>query len=348
MTTHDDPAVCLRAIEFQPSWSFRRRLARVTAISGCIAAVWLAAGRAFAAGGGFTMENAYADVHGLRPDATWISDKIPSGVTAAENVVFDRIGSDTLKLDVYRPNDGKVRPLMVIVHGGGWESGDRRMEKPLALRLAEIGYVAALVDYRLGPAGRFPNGVDDVKHAITWLRGKSATFGIDVAHVAIMGGSAGGHLAALISSWSGEHDTAANRIWWVQAAVDIDGLADFTAPSMLAQQSHKPSAPTRFLGGSFRQRWNVWRDASPIYHVNPESAPTLFIRSTAHSPLLPGRERMEVLLRGLGIPTGMIVFPNTPHPFWLFDPWQMGIVKDTDNFLRVRLGWPVPAVSAAR
>ncbi|OIR13426.1 monoterpene epsilon-lactone hydrolase [mine drainage metagenome] len=292
------------------------------------------------------MENAYADVHGARPDATWISDKVPAGVRASENVVFERVGPDVLKLDVYRPDDDQVRPLMVIVHGGGWESGDRRMEKPLALRLAQIGYVAALVDYRLGPAGRFPNGVDDVKHAIAWLRDNTGTYGIDVNHVAIMGGSAGGHLAALISAWTGEHDTAASRTWWVQAAVDIDGLADFTAPSMLAQQSHKPSSPTRFLGGSFEQRWNVWREASPIYHVNPHSAPTLFIRSTSHSPLLPGRERMEAELRALGIPTGFIVFPDTPHPFWLFDPWQKGIVKDTDNFLRVRLGWPVPAVSA--
>jgi lysophospholipase L1-like esterase len=123
----------------------------------------------------------------------------------------------------------------------------------------------------------------------------------------------------------------------ISAVVDIDGLADFTGQDLLDQQLAKPSAPVRFLGGSFAEKPEVWHAASAITHVSKTSAPTLFINSTVTSPILPGREAMRDKLRAAGVASDIIVIPDTPHPFWLFNPWFDRVLDESDKFLRKHL-----------
>jgi pectinesterase len=133
----------------------------------------------------------------------------------------------------------------------------------------------------------------------------------------------------------------------VQAVVDIDGLADFTGPALVAKEDKNPGAPTRFLGGSFADRAATWRLASALQHVRAGCAPTLFINSAATDPLppragpgapiMPGRAEMRDRLRALGIASDLVVIPETPHPFWLVNPWFEGVLTRTEHFFNQHL-----------
>jgi pectinesterase len=275
------------------------------------------------------------------------SDELPENVEAHEELTYARAGADDLALDLYRPKRVSRPPVVIVVHGGGWERGDRRMERPLAKQLAARGLAAATVSYRLGAAGRFPNALFDLESAVRWLRTQAARFDLDAGRIGAVGGSAGGHLVALLGVSAGEPGLvggAGEGDASVRAVVDIDGLADFTGPALVAKEEKNPGAPTRFLGGSYAERREIWRLASPINHVGPRSAPTLFIDSSATSgapragaPILPGRAEMRDRLRAFGIRSELVVLPETPHPFWLVNPWFDVVVARTTAFFNDQL-----------
>jgi pectinesterase len=288
----------------------------------------------------FTRERAVEQLRATYPDAALPSDNLPPGVVAHEDLVYARRESGDLALDVYQPGTPGAHPGVIVVHGGGWQSGDRQMERPLAKRLAALGYVAATVSYRLGKEGRFPAALDDLRAAVRWLRDNAARFAVDADHVGAVGGSAGGQLVALLGAMAGAPKSAAETSSDVQAVVDIDGLADFTGQALVDKENANPGAPTRFLGGSYQDRTAVWREASAITHVGPRSAPTLFIDSTAPTPILSGRPEMCDKLKALSIDCAIVVVPDTPHPFWLMEPWFDVTIETADRFLRRHLRQP--------
>ena len=291
--------------------------------------VLLAATGPLAAQTGFTIDSAEAAVQRQHPQARRAPTAVPAGVQVLHDQTYAHADGHALALDLYRPARRDLRPALLIVHGGGWDSGDRQMERPLAAQLAARGWVAVPVSYRLGAAGRFPAALHDLQAALRWLREHASEHGIDATRLAVVGASSGGQLAALLGA-RGD----------VQAAVDIDGLADFTDPDFVAEQAARPSAPTRFLGGPYATRADTWRAASALTHVGARSAPTLFINSTAATPPLPGRPQMLQRLQAAGVVAELMVLPDTPHPFWLFQPWFERVVDETDAFLRRVLGRP--------
>lgn len=278
----------------------------------------------------FSLDSAEKSILKDHPDATRPSAELPSGVVARENLTYATVNGQILQLDIYRPDNARAHPVVLIIHGGGWEAGSRHMERPFAKQLAARGYVTVPVSYRLGSRGRYPAPVEDIKSAIHWLRAHAAEFGFEEAPFAVIGGSAGGQLAALLGA-----ENAADV--HIGAVVDIDGLADFTGPDLLAQLAAKSGAPDRFLGGTFAERPETWRDASAINRVSAKSAPTLFLNSTAPTPILPGRDAMRDKLQALGIDSEIVVVPDTPHPFWLFNPWFPRVLDETNRWLRAHL-----------
>lgn len=297
------------------------------------------AGPAAAAPAAFTREAALAQARAVDPEAALPADELPAGVSAREDVAYATMGGIELRLDLYRPSGDGPFPVVLVVHGGGWDSGDRTMERPFAKRLAAAGLVTASVSYRLGPAGRFPLALHDLKAAVRWLRAHAGELGIDPEAIGVVGGSAGGQLAAMLGATNeiarfegdGPHRDVSST---VQAVVDIDGLADFTGPALVEQQRARPSAPTRFLGVSVDDDPQAWRDASPVTHVGLRSAPTLFITSTAPTPLLPGREEMSRRLTMMGIGSQILTMEDSPHVFWLVEPWFTPTVDETAKFFR--------------
>jgi beta-xylosidase/acetyl esterase/lipase len=260
----------------------------------------------------------------------------PAPVQVREDIVYARRGELPLALDLYLPAAGAApAPLVLLVHGGGWASGERSNMAPLAARLAARGYAAATVSYRLSGQARYPAAIDDVKDALDWLRMQAPGLGLDPARVAIAGGSAGGQIAALVGM---------TRPDAVRAVINIDGLSDFT--SELARRfeddpAKRPSAAGAWFGGRYAEQPALWRDASPLTHAGKDSPPVQFIVGAAPR-FSSGRDALAATLASHGIPTDTVALDGAPHSFWLFDPWLAPTVDAMDRFLGKTLG-SVPA-----
>jgi pectinesterase len=201
------------------------------------------------------------------------------------------------------------------------------MEYPMACYLASRGYVAAMVEYRLSGEARYPAAVFDLKAAVRWLRGNALRFGIDPARIAAYGCSSGGELAAFLGvtgddpAFEGGPVTEGGSST-VQAVVDVDGILDFTHPAESGKDtgSAPPSAGKAWLGTSYRENPEVWRQASPLNHVTATASPILFINSSRER-FRAGRDEMIARMKRWGIFTEIRMHADAPHPFWLFHPW---------------------------
>lgn len=140
----------------------------------------------------------------------------PGGVTGLPDLVYSQIrGFRPLRLDLYLPpEDGTVHPLVMYIHGGGWQSGHSRQSGafdnwPATLAMiASRGYVVTSVNYRLGGEAVFPAAIQDIKTAIRWLRAHAGEYGIDKDKFLVWGASAGGHLAGLAGTSCGVSELA--------------------------------------------------------------------------------------------------------------------------------------------
>ena len=124
---------------------------------------------------------------------------IPDTLIHEADVEYSNIGA-RVAMDIVRPKaaSSEGRPAMLLVHGGGFRRGNRQSYLPMAIRLAERGYVAATASYRLAPRHQFPAAVEDVKAAVRFLRANANKYGIDTDRIGAMGGSAGGHLVLFL------------------------------------------------------------------------------------------------------------------------------------------------------
>ena len=277
----------------------------------------------------FTINNTATKVLKQYPQARVVVPKLPRGVTAHENVVYASDGNRTLHLDLFVPltRSRAGYPGVILIHGGGWRSGYRQMEWPMAQRLAANGYVTATVEYRLSMEALYPVGIHDLKAAIRWMRAHASKYNIDSRKIAVYGCSAGGELAAFLGATGDVEGFEGllgdlNQSSSVQAVVDIDGVLDFTDPAESAKDTvpQKPSAGKSWFGASFKENPALWREASPINYVDKNTPPILFVNSSLpryHA----GRDEAIEKMKKLNIYSEVHTIPDTPHPFWLFHPW---------------------------
>ncbi|HVG42388.1 MAG TPA: alpha/beta hydrolase, partial [Chitinophagaceae bacterium] len=258
----------------------------------------------------------------------------PKGIKIKKAIVYNSIGDRKLLADVFYPakKSKKGYPAIVMIFGGGWRSGDRSQNIPIAQQLAAKGYVALTIDYRLSLEAPYPAAVEDVKAAIRWLRAYAKHYGVDTTKIAALGMSAGGQLAALVGTTNGiqkfegtgsfkEHSSS------VQAIVNIDGTLAFHHP-----ESAEGTAAAQFLGGTYSEKPEVWEEAAPLNHTDKNTPPILFINSSIprfHA----GRDDMIKILNSYGIYHEQHTLPDTPHPFWFFHPWFDTVVHHTISFL---------------
>jgi acetyl esterase/lipase len=124
---------------------------------------------------------------------------VPDSVSANPDMVFQKGENYELKLNLFTPKiSAKALPLVVMVHGGCWIDGGRVDYNYYGVKLAQLGYAAATVDDRVADQARYPAAVEDVRNAIQWLKDRAKTYNIDPDRIALLGGSAGGHLVELI------------------------------------------------------------------------------------------------------------------------------------------------------
>jgi len=259
-----------------------------------------------------------------------------------KNLVYATLTDSThstraLHLDIFRPSKAGKYPALIMIHGGGWRSGNKSMEALMAQRIALKGYVAIPVEYRLSLEARFPAAIYDIKAAVRWVKANADKYSIDTARIAIEGSSAGGQLATLVGmtnnvpAFEGAEGLTSNACS-IQAVIDIDGVVDFLAPASL-KIPRKPDSPDAYwLGGMFEEKPLRWKEASPIFWVNEHAVPMLFITSSQpryHA----GRDEMIDLLNQYTVYTESHNIPDSPHSFWLFDPWFNPTINYTLKFL---------------
>jgi acetyl esterase/lipase len=251
-------------------------------------------------------------------------------------------GFRPLRLDLYRPRkSGNVTgglPLVVYVHGGGWQAGHTRHAGAFAnwpgvlARLAASGYVVVSVEYRLSGEARFPAAIQDVKTAIRWLRWKHAQFGIDPTRAVIWGGSAGGQLAALAATTcnvaplapvfvkQGNPDPQsplAAQSDCVQGLVTWYGIFDFVhSPLSGADESSADSAPGKYLGCAPATCKSTAELASPITHLDHDDPPALLIHGDLDKvvPVAQSRNFNEALL-AQKVAVKLLVIKDVDHSF---------------------------------
>ncbi|MFZ6745539.1 alpha/beta fold hydrolase [Undibacterium sp. JH2W] len=302
------------------------------------------AGKSAPAEAAYTAESTYQKLIGSYPFIQIARQTLPANVKLLRDLPYvSREGKD-LQLDLYSPVASRVtgptaRSAIVLVHGGGWRSGTRDNLGALAIRLAERGYVCAAISYRLSAEARYPAAIHDVKAAVRWLRSQALLYHIKPDQIAVAGGSAGGQIAALVGVTNDmeKFDLAVSSTVpsAVQAVINIDGLSDFTSEEARKYEddpSKKPSAAGAWLGGSYAEKTALWKEASPLTHVSKDTPPFLFI-SSAQKRFSLGRDEMMERMTALGIKTKAVHLPNTPHSFWLFDPWLGPTVDAIDEFL---------------
>ena len=267
---------------------------------------------------------------------------LPNNINSLRNITYAKYKERELKLDLFFSQpDSVFRPGVILIHGGGWRSGDKSLLAPLALKLAEKGFVAATMEYRLSPEAIFPSAVLDITNSIKWLKINGSHFGIDSNKISVLGSSAGGQLASLVGFAQNENifEDSTNYLpvsSKVHAIVNIDGLLDFLGKGSEEfdeiPDPRNPRSAHKWLGASQIENPDIWRQASGINYINKNSCPILFINSSIprfHA----GRDEGVEKLSKFEIYYEVHSFEDSPHSFWLFHPWFDRTVEKVTNFL---------------
>jgi acetyl esterase/lipase len=239
-------------------------------------------------------------------------------VTVEKDILYSSPNGSDLHLDVYQPtgHDTGTRPAIIMIHGGGWTSLDKSTLRNMGQFLARSGYVAFSVDYRLfhGDQNHWPAQLDDVQCAVRWIRANAAKYHVDPEHIGAFGHSAGAQLAALLGmedTRDNSDPTLAKYSSRVQAVVDVSGPADFTGD----HDTDGMAFLAKLLGTGYSNHPEIWRQASPLFHVARDNAPFLIVHGTQDEEVsLQQSEKLFQKLQSAGVPVSFIKV-NDVHTF---------------------------------
>ena len=278
----------------------------------------------------FTNQSAYQKEKKKYPFIKMVNLLLPKSIKKKGNIVYKTIGNRKLALDIFYPKEKtkQTQAAVLLIHGGGWKSGDKNQNYDQAIKLAENGYVAITVEYRLSLEAKYPAAILDVKSAVQWIRINAKKYQINPNKIAVMGFSAGGQLAALLGTTNNmaifKNESLVSDE--VQAVINVDGLLAFKHP-----ESEEGVSAALWLGGTNDEAPQNWEQASALSHVNKNSTPILFINS-ANPRFHAGRTDMISKLKSFSIYSEVREFPDTPHTFWLFETWFEPVMNHTLKF----------------
>jgi acetyl esterase/lipase len=225
------------------------------------------------------------------------------GYSASESVRYASAPDphDVRVGDLYRPSGSGPFPAVLLIHGGSWQRGSRSEMAKFAERFAAAGYAVYNVDYRLAPEHRYPAQLDDVRAAFEWLHAHARSLSIDPDRIAVMGYSAGAHLALML----GLSDPDGHP----RPAAVVAGAA----PSDLTAYPHSPVLAA-LIGGSGDVLPDAYAEASPISHVSPDDPPVLLYHGTLDA-LVDVEQSRQLLakLREEGVPAELLEQPFSGH-----------------------------------
>jgi pectinesterase len=293
----------------------------------------------------FTTWSAFVNTHKSHPEIQIVPELKSKNIISQKPVKYRGLMADKIVLSVaaFYPAEKSTakRPAIVIIHGGGWRSGNPAQHYPLAQHLAERGYVCFTPAYRLSTEAPYPAAIYDLKAALRWVVQHAGKYHVDTSKIAVLGFSAGGELAAFLGTTVGD-PTFEGPVFTkkepktapIRAIVDIDGTLSFTHPETgEGDDSKKISAATYWFGYHKKDSLALWEEASPLAHVGPHTPPALFINSGV-ARMHAGRDDFIKVLNKYNIYSEVKTFDNAPHAFCLFDPWFQPTVNYIDDFLK--------------
>ncbi len=243
-------------------------------------------------------------------------------VVIEPDVVFGTGGGRDLRCDIYHPPAAVKNGLgVLLVHGGGWTSGDRSQLRGYGILLGRKGYVCVASEYRLVPESPWPACLHDVKTAIRWTRANAERLGIDPARIVIEGNSAGAHLVLMAAGTTGVPEfegegghrgvsTSAAAVVAIYPPTGLDSPhwrrnATWNAAGSPVHPLFGQQAPAEEL-----------QTASPISYVSSEFPPTLLIHGNADETV-PAAESTDMYeaLHKAGVPVELHMYAGQPHAF---------------------------------
>lgn len=270
---------------------------------------------------------------------SWTPARAENDIEIRSNLVYREVGEQKLALDAYLPlpvSDGTgpapapPRAAVVVVHGGGWVGGDKADEhrEYISRILAQNGFVAISVNYRLAPDDVYPAAIDDLEAAVKWLRepAQVASLGIDPAQIGVLGDSSGAQLAGLLGSLGRGSHAEGSR---VAAVVSLAGPMSFLTD--LAQAGGDKSV-LGFLGCEEASPCPQRGEASPITYVDSSDPPYLLVDGAGDYVVRPEQAiLMGAALDKVGVANEILIPPGDAHGSDLFH--DQGVVKSTITFL---------------
>lgn len=238
---------------------------------------------------------------------------IPDDIEEIKDIEYKNINGKSLQLDVYKKK-GLQTPAstLIFVHGGAWRSGERSDYLFYLLNYAQKGYVTVTVSYRLIQDALFPAAVQDLDCAVRWIRQHADEFGIDADRMALVGGSAGAHLSLLVG-YDGDNPNFIGECGLdsisssVKAIVNLYGPIDLTTKYAVGTDQVK-----NFMGKSYDEDPDLYKLASPRFHISPDNPPTLTFHGTIDS-LIPVSQADSL--------DAWLTKANVPHEYHRLKGW---------------------------
>jgi acetyl esterase/lipase len=229
----------------------------------------------------------------------------PDRVAVNEGIAVGTGGDRELKADVFVPPAPVANGIgVLIIHGGGWISGDRTQLRGYGILLGRVGYTCVACEYRLAPDAKWPAQLNDVRTALGWMRAHAGDLRIDADRIAVQGNSAGAHLALMLAA----------KEPGIAACMAIYAPADLTLRQAWAErQQQRNSVVTQLLE---RTDADSLAEASPTMYATASFPPTMLIHGNADE-IAPVQNsfRMYEALIAAGAKAELHVFEGVPHSF---------------------------------
>ncbi len=264
------------------------------------------------------------------------------GVQVTRDVLYREAAGKRLRLDIAMPSErGQSRPAIMQIHGGAWIIGDKREQGwPLIGHLAANGWVCFNVNYRLSPGATWPDHLVDLKYALKWIRDHADEYGVDPGFIAVTGGSAGGHLTAMMGLTANDPEYQPgfeDADTSVQAAVPVYGVYDFTnrLGTMLDRFCTQMLEPM-IIKAFFDEEPEKFHRASPMDRVHPDAPPFLIVHGDRDTlaPVEDARVFAELLEEASRAPVVYTELGGAQHAFDIFaSPRTARMLDGTLRFL---------------
>jgi acetyl esterase/lipase len=243
------------------------------------------------------------------------------GVRVLRDIPYVENGHERNKLDLYLPDlpekIAKPLPIVVWIHGGGWQQGSKWW-CPM-LWLVPKGYAVVSINYRLSQHAAFPAQIHDCKAAIRWLRANAKKYHLDADHIGVAGASAGGHLVNLLGLTANvkEFEGAggnAEQSSRVQAVIDMCGPSDFVGLAKTAKHPERVAALLGETKESVFGNTEKLRRVSPLTYVGRDAAPFLIMQGDKDELVVPEHaRRLAAALKSVGVEVQLDMIPGAGH-----------------------------------